>query len=193
MGLDPGTLGILSLASGVLGTGVSVLGAMNQASAQAAQANYQAQVAKNNQTIAYQNREAAAQQAQQQAAQVSLANANRIGEIRAAYGAGNIDPNTGSAKDVQVGQREVGELSTANTIYQGQLQQYGYASQATGYAAQAGLETAIAQQAPTAGLISAGGSLLQGASNFASRYSYLQNTGALPADSYYGTYGTGGL
>ena len=180
MGFDPVTLGTASLVVGALGTGVSVLGQIQSANAQAAQANYQAQVAKNNQTIAYQNKEEAAQAANAQAEQTSLANSEKIGQIKAAEGAGYIDPNSGSPADVSKSQREIGELGTQNVIQQGNLQQYGYASQATGYGAQAGLESAIAAQAPIAGAIGAGSSLLQGVSSIGSKYAYMTQTGVLP-------------
>jgi hypothetical protein len=183
MGFDPisaTTLATASLIAGGVGTGVSVLGQIQSANAQAAEAKYQSQVAANNQTIAEQNKEYAAKAGEAQAEQVSLANAERSSQAKAAFGAGYIDPNSGSAKDIGVSMRETGKLSTENTVQEAALQQYGYATQATNFGATAGLEAQKAAQAPIAGLIGAGGSLLQGVSGLASKYSWMQTNGIQP-------------
>lgn len=174
-GLFSSFSGISSVA-GLVGSGVTAMGDIEQGKAAQAAANYSAQVAQNNATIANQNKTVAAQQGEATAEQVGIANANKIGQIRAAYGAGEVDPNTGSAAQVEQSQRELGALSQSNTMYQSQLQQYGYAAQAEQFQSQAALDIFSGQQAVTAGLFGAGGSLLQGIGTFGSRYAYMQNT-----------------
>jgi len=134
--------------------------------AQAANANYQAQVAANNAKIQQYNQINAINAGRANAQQASLQNAARMAGIRGAIAASGIDPNSGSAVDVEQSQRETGELNTENVYHNAAIQAYGY--QVAGYndMAQSQLYSSEASQAPIAGVLGATGSILGSAKSF---------------------------
>ena len=161
----------LALAAGVIGAGVSAVGAVEGGAATANAANYSAEVARNNATIANQNADYSIAAGQRKAADTSMKNAANIGRIKGAQAASGIDVNSGSAEDVQVGNRETGQLDSETVLNNSELQAYGYRSQSTGFTAQAGLDTMTAEQAPIGADIGAGGSLLSNASSLGFKWS----------------------
>ena len=161
----------LALAAGIFGAGVSAVGAVEAGQATANAANYSAEVARNNATIANQNADYSIAAGQRKAADTSMKNAANIGRIKGAQAASGIDVNSGSAEDVQVGNRETGQLDSETVLNNSELQAYGYRSQSTGFTAQAGLDTLTAQQAPIGSDIGAGGSLLSNASSLGFKWS----------------------
>lgn len=186
MGLPLGPLG---LAASLIGTGVSALGAINSAKAQAANASYQAQVAKNNQTIADQNAQYASQAGAAATTQAALKQRAQTAEVASEEAANGIDINSGSPRQVIASENELGQLNTATTAQNAALNVYGYKTQSTNFGAEATLQQQVASQAPTAGLISAGGTLLSGAGSLASKWAnWQQNNGTTTPDT-----GTGGL
>jgi hypothetical protein len=176
----PTAVAIGSLAVGAVGAGVSAMGAIQSGQAQSKAAAYQAQVAANNATTANQNAEYATQAGQAAAQAQSLKARELMGATATGFAASGVDPNSGSAADVAVTNRETGQLSTLNTVNNANLQAYGYRTQATSDTAQSALDTATAQQATTAGNISAAGDMLSGAASVGSKYVQFQNAGALP-------------
>lgn len=167
----------LALAAGIAGAGISAAGTIEQGQATANAANYAAQVAQNNATIANQNATYATAAGQTQAANQSLKGAATAGRIKASQAASGIDVNTGSALNVQEGQREQSQLDTETVLNNAELQAYGYRSQATSYTAQSGLETEEAEQAPIGADIGAAGGFLSSASSVASKWSQLGPSG----------------
>lgn len=147
-------------AIGILGSVISAVGAISQGQAAAKSAEYQAQVARNNAIIANQNADYAIKAGQTKAETASKKAAQQQGMIKAAFAANGIDVNSGSAVDVQVGQREAGKLDTETTMNNSQLQAYGYRSQAVNFQAEAGLHEAEASNAVTGSFFSAAGGLL---------------------------------
>lgn len=165
--MDPATLAIVgSIAS----AGVGALGAIRSASAAAAQANYQAQVAANNQKIAEQNANTAIQAGEAKATAQSLKNRSIQGGIIAGEAGAGLDVNSGSPIDLRDSAARIGQLDVETTRYNAQQQAYGFRTQGMGYTAQAGLEQAAAANAPTAGLLSATGTLLGGAGSVADKW-----------------------
>ncbi len=172
-----GVAGGIGLAASGLSAITGAVGAISSSSASSANARYQAQVATNNATIANQNATLAGQQADAKAQADYRAGAIKLGAQRAALGANGGTLDTGSALDVQANTARSTQLGVSNDMYQGQLQGYGYTTQAGNFTAQAGLDTTAASNDSTAGLMSAGGSLVSGASQFASKWnSLLPNT-----------------
>src|SRR3954462_5215977 len=94
-GAELGLIG--SLVSGVVG----FVGQMQQASAQQDAAKYQAAVARNNQIIAQQNASYASAAGAAQAQAQDRKNAAIAGSILAAQGAGGIDVESTSSKEVR--------------------------------------------------------------------------------------------
>jgi hypothetical protein len=188
MGIGAGTAAVISLAGTALSAGVGAIGAAKTAEAQQASANYQAQVAANNQTVAEQNARYMSQAGQVNAQAQDIQTRATLGREVAGAAASGLDVTTGSPLDVQTGTRELGRLSSLTDIQQGNLQAYGYQTQATGYGATAGLERAQAGFAGQAGGIGAASSILGGASSFASKWSQFQTSGAIGGGT-----GTGNL
>lgn len=163
--------------AGVAGAGISAAGAVEGGQATANAANYNAQVAKNNATIANQNADYVVAAGQEAASNESRKNAAQSGKIKATQAASGVDVNTGSSKDVQVSERETGQLDSETVLNNSELKAYGYRSQATGFEATAGLETAEAEQAPIGADLTAAGGLLGSASSLGLKWSQLGNTG----------------
>lgn len=159
-----------SLAIGALGAATSAIGSIQAGQAASANASYQSQVAANNAIIAKQNANYATAAGEEKASQESMANAGRIGAIRASEAANNVDVNTGSAANVQKSQRETGSLDSLTTMNNALLQAYGYKSQATGFQAESGLDSQEAGQDEAGGFLSAGGGLLGNASSLGFKY-----------------------
>lgn len=133
------------------GTAVSAVGSLQSGF-------YSAQVAENNAKIATQNAGYARESGQQQAAVTSMKGAAKVAHVKASQAASGIDVNTGSAVDVQAGEREVAKLDADTVLNNAELQAYGYTTQATSFKAQA-------EQDKTAAIIGATGDLLSGASS----------------------------
>jgi hypothetical protein len=163
-------IGEIAAAASLAGTAISAVGAIGQGNAAAANASYQAQVAKNNQIIAEQNANYASQAGAAATTRAQLKQRSEEGALGAAIAAGGIDPNTGSAKAVRSAQAETTAAQDAA------LRVYGFRTNATNYGAESGLRQQEARQAPIAGLISGGGTLLSGAGGLASRWSAWQNS-----------------
>lgn len=150
----------LGIAGAAVSAGGSLLGGIAAGNA----ASYQAQVAENNAKIAQQNATYALQAGEAKQEQTGLRAAEEGGAIKTALAANNTDVNTGSALDVEQGQREKGQLERETVANNAELQAYGYRSQATGFEAQAGLDEATASEAPIGGALNAAGGLLSSSS-----------------------------
>ena len=151
---------LLGAVGSVVSAGGAVLGGIAAGNA----ASYQAQVAENNAQIAKQNATYAEQAGNAKQEQAGLKAAVEGGMVKTALAANNVDVNTGSAKEVETGTREKGQLDQETIANNTELQAYGYQTQATGFEAQAGLDNATAAEAPIGAAIGATGSLLSGAS-----------------------------
>ena len=159
----------------VVGTVLSAVGTVASGIAQSNAASYRAAVDRNNAVTAQQNatyaREAGAVQ-EQIAGRKAAA---QLGAVRSGIAANNVDVNTGSALDVQKGEREAGALSEETVAHNALLQAYGYETQATGFQAEAGLQEGQAGAAVPGSLLAAGGKL-------ATDYSLLPNKFASMTD-----------
>jgi hypothetical protein len=138
----------------------------------------QAKIAKNNQTVAAQNAAYTAQAGEVEGEQAGLRNRAVSGTIRARQAAGGVDVNTGSAATVQGSAAELGAMDAMTIRSNAARAAYGY--QVKGHEAELEYLQAKAAEkaAPIEGFISAGGTLLGGASSTASKYSqWQQSTG----------------
>lgn len=165
---------------------LAVVGAAAQAKGQAEAgvaanqaSQYNAQVAVNNNIIANQNADYAVKSGIEKASLQSLKGRAISGRIKAAQAANGIDVNSGSALDVQTGEREKNVLDTDTTLSNAQLTAYGYRTNATNFAAQSQLDVAEGENAETAGNTKALGTLLNGASGIAGKWGGGDGAGAL--------------
>jgi hypothetical protein len=147
-------------AIGLIGGIVSAAGTVYAGIAQKQSLDYQSQVAANNAITAQQNAKYAIEAGAEKTAAVSLQEAERGGEIKAAQAASGTDVNTGSNKDVQVSQRELGKLNKAQQIA------YGYRTQATNFQAQSQLYGYEAPQAEIGADIGAAGQVFGAAAKW---------------------------
>jgi hypothetical protein len=147
-----------------------VVGGMQSGQAASSAAKYQAQVARNNAQIAMQNAEYASQAGETAAQAQGFKNRATLGSIAASQSASGLSFDSPSLYDVREGSANVLRLDTANVAQNAALRARAYQTQATNYEAEAGLDTRKASDASSAGLLSAGGSLLSGASSFADKW-----------------------
>lgn len=161
----------------IAGVAISALGTVASGIAAGKQASYQSEVAKTNSQIATQNQQRAAQATATQTEITGQKAAQQLGQVRAAYGANNIDVNSGSAATVQQSQRQTGYLEQENTNYEGAQQTYGYGVQAAGEQAQAGLYGMEAAEAPIGAGIGAVGSVLSQAPQIPAKFSCMAQNG----------------
>lgn len=153
-------------------------GSIFQGFATSEAASYQAEVAAVDKKIAEQNATRAIQAGQAKTAAEGMKNAAQQGQIKAALAANNVDVNSGSALDVEAGQRKTGLLDTQTALNNAELEAYGYKTAAVGYGAQEGLDKATAEEAPIGGALGALGSLAQASPAISSKWS--SPFGALP-------------
>lgn len=100
-----------------------------------------------------------------------------LGKIKTAQAASGIDPNFGSAVDVETGAREANVLDVSNVVQNAQLQAYGYRSQASNFESQKELyELQGSQASSTGSTVSALGTLLSGAGSLGSKWANLPDT-----------------
>jgi hypothetical protein len=172
---DP--ISIIGLAGTVLSTGVGAIGASQQAKAQEDAARYQQRVAENNAKVARDNAAYAAQASRVNAQNQDRLTQQALGKELAGAAASGFETTTGSPVDVRTGTEAVGRLTTLQEIQRGNLQARQYETQATGFGAEAGLESAKAGFASQAGTIDVAKTFLSGVGNFASKWQDMQRVG----------------
>lgn len=152
-------LSAASAAAGVAGTVMSAQAQSQQAKQAAATANYNAQITQRN---AYAERLQQQSQDEQQFAE----NNQRLGQIRALYGASGIDAS-GSVLDVLQGNATQMAYQTRQGDYAEQLRQMGYTSEAQNYQDQAAADRQQASNATGLGMgLGIASSTLGAASSF---------------------------
>jgi hypothetical protein len=178
MGFDPVSLAAIA---GLAGAATSAVGAYTTGQANSANATYQAQVAANNAQIAQQNAKMDIQSGEVAAVNQGLKTRAAVGTEKANQGAAGIDVNGPSASDVRAGTQSMGMLDALTIRSDAAKQAYAQEVAATSDTAQGELLTAQAGQDVTAGDLSAGGTLLSGASTVGSNWAKFQlNNGVSP-------------
>lgn len=174
MGFDPGSLALMGLVTGAIGTGVSAMGASEAADAKAATASYQSQVAANNAKVAQQDATLEIQSGEIATVNKGLQTRARVGSQKAAQGASGIDVNSGSAVDVRAGTEEIGMLDALTVRSDAAKRAYAQQVSASNATSQSTLLKSEAQQDETAGDFAVAGTLLSGASSVGSSWSKYQ-------------------
>lgn len=182
-------LSAASAAAGVAGTVMSAQAQSQQAKQAAATANYNAQITQRN---AYAERLQQQSQDEQQFAE----NNQRLGQIRALYGASGIDAS-GSVLDVLQGNANQMAYQTRQGDYAEQLRQMGYTSEAQNYEQQAAADRQQASNATGLGMgLGIASSLFGAASSFAGSdtgKSFLQGDGLTGSSSPFASAGSTSL
>lgn len=174
MGLEVLALGSTLVSAGMGAAGAAMTGAANSASAR-----YRAQVARYNAELAQNNAAQAIQVSQHQAMRVGFEGAERLGQIRSMYGAGNLDVNSGSPQQVQTSQQIVNRLDQSTETWKGDVRATDFRNQSQNFLAEAAIKEAEAQNAKTAGMFGVANSLIGGAGQFAGKWANFQLNGVL--------------
>jgi hydrogenase maturation factor len=196
MSIGAETLAIASIASSVVGTGVSIMGQMQQADAARQAANYQAAVARNNQILA--NQRAAQIEAEGKAAEQKkrLETQRLIGRQRAVLAGNGVLVDVGSALDITSDTAAFGELDALNTRYNYTNQAYNARRQADNFGSDAAMADFRASNSDAT--LAVTGTLLSGAGSVADKWYRFDSAGAFGKSdgrnyNNYGNYGaTGG-
>jgi hypothetical protein len=177
MSVGTETLAIASIASSVLGTGISVMGQMQQAEAAANAANYQAAVARNNQILA--NQRAAQIDAEGKiAADKKRQDAARLaGRQRAVLAGNGVLVDVGSALDITSDTAAYGELDALNTKYNYDNQAYNARAQGVNFGSEAAMADYRASSSDAT--LAVAGSLLSGAGSVADKWYRFRKEGVL--------------
>lgn len=147
------------------GVATTAMGAYKTANANKAALNYEAAVAQNNAQIAnYQANLAEADGAVQEN-NIELKEAATLGDQRAALAANGVDLGSGSPNEILTTTKFMGNRDVLTMRDNYARQAWAYRNQASGYAGEAGFDTATANAINPA--ISAGTSLLSGAGSVA--------------------------
>lgn len=158
-----------SIAAAVALASTAAAGTVTAISAEQ-QASYQSAVAANNAKVASINATTAIQQGQQQEQAKREQTAQLIGRERAAAGASNIDPNTGSPAKIQSDSAQLGELDALTIRNNAARQSWNFQNQSNAFAAES-------SQAETAGNLNAFSSLIGSASSVSSKWASYSNSG----------------
>lgn len=173
-------LALFSLASTVIGAGVSAYGAYAGGQAQQSMFNYQARVAQINAGIAQEQARAETIAGDIRAQQSGIKTAERVGMTRAAMAAGGLDLGTGSPKSVISSEEEIGQFDQASIRNDAARRDYGYNVAAFGDQAQSSLDIAAGEGAVQAADVNVGTSLLGGATQVSDKWVKFGQEGISP-------------
>ena len=168
MGIE--TLAIGSLVASVAGAGVGAFGAKSTADANAASYNYKAAVANNNAIIAQRNADQATEAGQVGAQTQGLKNKNLLATQLVTQASNGLDVGSGTNVALRQSAEDLGHLDTLTILSNAAKNAAGFKAQGMNFKAEAGLDTAAAENAEKAGDIGIATSLLGGASSFADKW-----------------------
>lgn len=191
------TASAIGIGLAAVGTATTVYGQISAGNAAASNSAFQGQVARNqaqvmenNAIVAEQNADYVGKVGMENASRESMKGAARQAKIKAGIAANGVDPNSGSAVDVEQSQRELSKLDATSVLSDAELKAYGYRSEATNdrYAAatlRAGGENIAAggQSALSGSYLKAGGTLLSSLSSLPTKFSFGGGSGADPTGS----------
>lgn len=160
-----------------IGTAISAIGSLYQAGASYASANAAASVANANARMATAKGEAVMRKSTWEERRIRTASRKVQGSQRSALAASGVDPNTGSALDVQADTAYQAAEDVAMTHYNAELQKWGFDIEAANYKAQAQSHKQQGTSALIGGVIGAGSSILTGGSTFGSKWNAMSSGG----------------
>lgn len=163
-----------SIASTVVAAGSAIASGV----AQRNQARYQSAVAQNNAIVAEQNAAAELERGRRLEDAKRMETAQREGAIRAAVGSGGLDVNSGSPLRLQEDSALVGELDALTIRSNAERAARNYRIAGMNSNAQADLFRTAGSNALASGYLSAGGSIIGGASQIASRWDAFKPAGS---------------
>lgn len=164
--------------------GMTAMGQIVQAQGQSAMYSYQAGVARANALIAERNAQWANVEGVREEQVAGRQTAFQRGQAIATQGAGNLDVNTGTSREVQESITQVGrekeDIISSNAIRRA----YGYQVEKAQDVAQAAAYDSAAKTSRTAGFLAAGGSILGGVEGVSSKWVWAQAMGMNPSSMF---------
>lgn len=148
------------------GSALSSLSAIQQGQAQAKADSYNASVADANATVLRNNAAQAKEVAAQNETDTQYQASRLLSTQKAAAGAAGVDPNEGSPLEVMSATAMHATLDTLRQRYQGDLEATNYLNQAGFQQDQANYDSWMGTQARNQSYVSAGASILNGASTY---------------------------
>lgn len=173
MSVGPATLTAISIASSVIGTGVSIIGQGQQAAAQRASLEYQAAVSRNNQILA--ERQASDAEARGRIAERNqrIKTQQLQGRQRAVLASNGVVVDEGSALDITSDTAAIGEQDALTIRSNAEREALGFRTQGMNFGATAGLQSM--QAANTSATMGQVGTLFQGVGAVADRWYRYRN------------------
>ena len=159
--MDPGTIALVSLGVGLLGSGVGAISSIRQGSAQAAALKSQAAGARYNQQVAEMNAQSVERARDYQTQLQREKNQRLLGAQKVGYGKGGVTME-GTPLEVMADTASDQEKDIIAQRYNYDIQSWRYRSQAGQYGFEADRSTSMATGATTAGYFGAGTTLLTG-------------------------------
>lgn len=166
MGFDPITMGVMMGAN----AGLKVYGALQEGQAASDAANYNAAAAGFNAEQSRRNAEMTSEAGAAKAAMVGRDTRAAFGSERARAAGSGLNPNTGSAADVQASTAELGHLDAMTIRSNATREAYGHQVEGLNYDNKATMERWEGKQAKSASYIKAASSLLGSASDATMKY-----------------------
>lgn len=178
--MDPisiGTLAAVSLGSTILGGATSAIGAAQAGAAAQSMYNYQAAIGMMNAENARRNADYERARGEVEAQQAGLETKAKVGQIRAAFGAGNLDVNSGTPTDVQESESMLGQFREATIRNDAARKGYNFEIDAANYTNQANLLRVSGEQSKIASDFKVAGSVLGTAESVSNKWIQARNAG----------------
>ena len=160
--ISSAALGVASLVTGILGTGLSVYSAYNEGKTQQQYYNAQAQIDAANARIADNNARREEQAGLEDARMQRIKTIQLIGQQQTAMAANGIDVTNGTALDVIDDTRSMGELDALNILSQSERSAQNFRQQASNFNTNSYFNSAAAKNAFNNGIWNAAGNAVSG-------------------------------
>ena len=167
---DPTTIAMGSMGASGAGAILKAFGSAMSGKAEAQMYQYQSGIAQFNAAVAKQNRDYASAQGEEEAVDTGLANRFVQGKVRAGLSASGVDVNSGSAKDVQISEAEIGARDVATVRNKAARVALGYATQEEQDLMQSSLYNMAAESTRAAIPLNVASNLIGGASSVSSKW-----------------------
>lgn len=173
-------MAIASIGATAAGAGVGAFGSYERGNAEQNMYNFRAQVANINAGIAEKQAISETEAGEVRAEVSGLKTADRAGMERAGVAAGNLDPGSGSAKQVVASTHEIGDFEQQTIRNDAARRAYGQRVSEFGDITQANLDVAAGQGAKTASEFDVATSILGGVSSVGDKWTKFGNEGIAP-------------
>ncbi|MCQ4763490.1 hypothetical protein [Cloacibacillus evryensis] len=171
----------LAMAISGFGSAFSAMGAINQGKAAQAQADYSAAMARQNADMERRKSDDALERGRMESAAVREKGRQFAGAQRAALASSGAQLDTGSPLAMQVDTAGITAADAAKAGYNAAMESWGFLGNAAGYETRARNYEAEGAAAKKASYLSAGTSLLTGASSLASQWDFWKGGGTAGA------------